>query len=611
MLGRPVSVVIDLAGNDRYVSRRSFSQGTGIFGVGILADLEGDDFYEAHHLSQGAGFYGYGLLMDGGGQDTFRAETFAQGAGLFGHGILWQRGGDSRYHASQMAQGFGGVEGEGLLLEEAGNDLYFAGGKQRCPWLPGQYFSLSQGFGFGMRPFTGGGTGTLTDLKGDDRYVADVYGQGASYWYAVGMLLDAEGNDFYQAYQYAQGAGIHLSSGILWDNQGDDQYTAHAICQGGAHDYSVGMLLDLAGHDRYMAVSTAQGSAINNSFALLLDRAGTDFYAGRDPKQSQAAGHDGGRREYGSIGVLLDLGGADVYSQGQTNNIAWLKPWYGVGLDIEHKPQPARARPSFSPSVRSVATTYRDIDTRHPLERLLRRSLRDEPGEAEAAWTELKQQGTNALAYLITRLDSPSVMVRARTEELVDHIGTNAASVLAEGIRQSRNDDVARLCCYFLARFPTATDAIPVVLPLLDREKTVATAFYTLGHLKAREAHDRAIAALRSEHEPVRLRAAQALGRIGDAKAIPALVTLLDDELWTVRYAAQDALAALGKPSATPLRRAWPQASARAREHIAASLAKLGDRQGLVWASELYRDQPEPVRSAKLAQLRECLAPRR
>ena len=64
-------------------------------------------------------------------------------------------------------------------------------GNIRVGWLPNHYFSLSQGFGYGMRPFAGGGIGILCDLKGDDHYVADVYGQGASYWYSVGLLLDA------------------------------------------------------------------------------------------------------------------------------------------------------------------------------------------------------------------------------------------------------------------------------------------------------------------------------------------------------------------------------------------------------------------------------------
>jgi HEAT repeat protein len=620
LVGRPISVVIDMGGDDQFVSRRSFSQGSGVFGIGILAALGSNCTFQAKHFSQGAGFFGCGLLMTGPGKQTFEADTFCQGAGMFGAGILWQRGGDTTYKAAQMAQGFGGTSGVGLLLDESGNDSYFAGGKYPCGWLAGHYFSLAQGFGYGMRPFAGGGVGILCDLKGDDHYVADVYGQGASYWYSVGLLLDAEGNDTYDAYQYCQGAGIHLSSGALIDWAGDDTYTAGHICQGAAHDYSVGMLIDRAGNDKYTGDTTAQGSAINNSFALLLDRAGNDTYIGKDPKQSQAAGHDGDKREYGSIALMLDLGGQDTYSQGQTNNMIWLKPWYGAGLDtvvVRGSPDRAQALTEGLPPVSAWAGDLRrtwqiaPVDPHHPIERLLRRAISDKP-DAGKAWDEIKQRGIEVLPYLLTRLDSPNVLVRVKTEELIDSLGTNAVPELIEGIAKAKNDEVARICCYFLARFDEkARAAIPHVLPLLNRDKTRTTALYTLGHLRAREAFAPAMKALTSDRELVRLRAAQALGRIGDRRAIPKLIAALDDEMWDVRYAAEDALVGFGKSSIGPLRRAFAKASSRARPHIIEALAKLGDKRALALAKNEYRDDNPLVRAAVEKALTEQLQSRR
>jgi HEAT repeat protein len=99
------------------------------------------------------------------------------------------------------------------------------------------------------------------------------------------------------------------------------------------------------------------------------------------------------------------------------------------------------------------------------------------------------------------------------------------------------------MACYFLARFETATNAIPAVLPLLSREKTRTTALYTLGHLRAREGFDAAMTALDDPSELVRLRAAQALGRIGDKRAAAKLRTASRDEWWDVRFAAEEALA--------------------------------------------------------------------
>jgi HEAT repeat protein len=627
LVGRPVSVVIDMAGNDQYVARKSFAQGTGVFGIGVLVDCGGDDIYAAEHFAQGMGLFGYGLLVDGGGNDTFAASSNAQGTGIFGLGALWQRGGDSRYDVRQMGQGTGGVGGVGVLVDGGGNDVYLAGGERACPWLPGQYFSMAQGFAIGMRPFTGGGTGVLCDLDGNDRYVSDVYGQGASYWYGVGMLIDGAGNDFYQAYQYCQGAGIHLSAGILADLAGDDQYGAQAICQGGAHDYSVGMLVDRAGNDRYTAATTAQGSAINNSFALLLDRAGNDFYAGRDPNQSQAAGHDGGKREYGSIALMLDLGGADVYSQGQSNQVAWIKPWYGAGVDCEatnavastaafgtaRTEDPAKSNDEG----RSDLMQFRRADPDEPMEKLLRRAVSDRPDEA-AAMEALKGKGAESLRYLVSRLDSPSVMVRVKAEEFVDALGAAAVPVLGEGLRDDR-ESVRRGCATFLARFgdnqsvskQERAAVVNGLMPLLADEATITAALYALGHWHAREAYPAALSALRHEKELVRMRAAQALGRFGDRQAIPGLIEALGDPVWTVRYAAEGALVELGRGSIGPMRCAYAKATPVAKPHILGALARLGDRRALTWARILWRYEDPIWLKAEMRQLEESLPGRR
>ncbi|MGO9528264.1 MAG: HEAT repeat domain-containing protein [Verrucomicrobiia bacterium] len=614
LLGRPISIVIDMGGNDKFISNRSFSQGSGVFGIGILAALGSNCTFHAKHLSQGAGFFGCGMLMTGEGNQTFEADTFCQGAGMFGAGVLWQRGGHSRFKAAQMAQGFGGTSGIGLLLDEGGNNSYVAGGKYPCGWLPNHYFSLSQGFGYGMRPYAGGGIGILCDLRGNNHYVADVYGQGASYWYSTGMLLDLGSNNTYDAYQYCQGAGIHLSSGELIDWGGNNTYTAGHICQGAAHDYAVGILIDRGGHNNYTGDTTAQGAAINNSFAMLLNCTGNDVYTGTDPKQSQASGHDGDKREYGSIALMLDLGGHDKYSQGQTNNEIWLKPLYGAGLDCEFTNVVAGQATRLSldeftaggaPVPRAHTRLYQiaPVDTRQPIEQLLRRAISDRP-DAQAAADELKKRGAEVLPYHLTRVDSPEVLVRVKTEDIIDHLGTNAVPLLIDGIDHAKNEDMARLCCYFLARFnEKARAAIPHVLPLINREKTRSVAFYTLGHLRAHEAFAPAMKALDSQQELVRLRAAQALGRIGDRRATPKLIGALGDEFWDVRYAAEDGLVSLGRRSIGPLRRAFAKASPRAQPYILEALAKLGDSRALVWARAFYKDSDPLVRTAVEKQL--------
>jgi hypothetical protein len=186
----------------------------------------------------------------------------------------------------------------------------------------------------GVRPFAGGGYGVLIDRSGNDAYIADVFGQGVSYWYSVGMLLDGAGNDTYDVHHYGQGSGIHMSVGLLADYGGQDRYGGHILTQGNAHDYGVGMLVDHDGDDTYTADHHAQGRALNNGFAVLFDRAGDDAYFGRQPGRCQGVGNDGGKREYGSIAVLMDLAGRDRYTCGAHDGTRMLRPDFGVVYDV-------------------------------------------------------------------------------------------------------------------------------------------------------------------------------------------------------------------------------------------------------------------------------------
>ncbi len=331
----PVQVVIDLAGDDRYRSPEGISQGAGVLGIGILIDRNGNDVYTCGPIGQGAGLFGLGVLWDQQGQDLYTLDFFGQGAGNFGLGLLIDNAQNDRYLATDWAQGFGSVWGYGLLADQSGNDLYYAGGHYRHrPLLPGHYRSFAQGFGMGWRSDASGGIGFLLDADGNDVYAVEVYGQGTSYWFSLGMLADLGGNDFYQATEYAQGAGIHLSLGILHDREGEDHYYAsRGPSQGEGHDYSVGILIDEAGNDDY-TVSGGLGIGLYNSVGLFIDKGGSDTYMIRE---RLGLGDANASRGLFGIGVFLDLGGADVYPKGQPakNRALWIQGTYGVGYDRE------------------------------------------------------------------------------------------------------------------------------------------------------------------------------------------------------------------------------------------------------------------------------------
>jgi hypothetical protein len=336
LLGRRFAAIVDLGGEDRYIGDRVVGPGAALFGVAVVLDCANDDLYRAKYIGQASAFFGVGWLEDCEGDDVYRAQAHSQAAGDGGIGYLRDDGGNDLYDLGFSGQAYAGVMGIGLLVDERGNDRYLAGGVEHdYERNDDRYVSLAQGFSIGLRPFAGGGIAALVDLEGNDSYVADVFGQGASYWYSVGMLLDAGGDDTYNLYQYGQGAGIHLSLGLLADGGGKDLYTGYILTQGCAHDYGVGMLFEQGGDDTYTADHHSQGRALNNALAILVDLSGDDAYFGRQSDQCQGIGNDAGEREYGSLALLLDLAGKDVYSCGATNDCRKPRPDFGIIYDYQ------------------------------------------------------------------------------------------------------------------------------------------------------------------------------------------------------------------------------------------------------------------------------------
>ncbi|MEO0075393.1 MAG: hypothetical protein ABIK31_04710, partial [candidate division WOR-3 bacterium] len=130
VLASPFSVVIDLAGDDLYDSAdKLFNLGAGLFGCGVLIDMQGNDTYKSSHYGLGAGLLGTGVLLDFDGDDIYSGGCFCQGAGNLGIGVLLDVNGDDTYRGYENCQAFSSTWGYGLLTDFSGNDLYYAGGK--------------------------------------------------------------------------------------------------------------------------------------------------------------------------------------------------------------------------------------------------------------------------------------------------------------------------------------------------------------------------------------------------------------------------------------------------------------------------------------------------
>ncbi|MFQ5655791.1 MAG: PDZ domain-containing protein, partial [Planctomycetota bacterium] len=120
----PVSLLVEVGGDDAYESTHDGTQGTGILGLGILADLRGDDTYIGGRWAQGSGFLGIGVLLDASGDDVYRCHALSQGAALFGAGLLLDLEGNDRYEGHRLAQAVGMPGGAGILLDAIGADSY-------------------------------------------------------------------------------------------------------------------------------------------------------------------------------------------------------------------------------------------------------------------------------------------------------------------------------------------------------------------------------------------------------------------------------------------------------------------------------------------------------
>jgi hypothetical protein len=345
--GHPISLLLDLAGDDVYEAKGGPAFGAGILGYGFLLDVAGNDVYRAGHLACGAASFGVGVLLDRGGKDKYEIDRVGQGAAFFGVGVLSDLAGADEYRCFQQAQGFGGVKGCGALVDREGNDLYVADDatiRYPSPQDPKHNVSLAQGCAFGRRDHPGegnslaGGVGLLVDGKGDDRYRCGVFGQGVSYWYGLGMLVDLEGHDSYEGAWYCQGSAAHYGVGALFDLAGDDSYKLKlTFGQGAGHDYSTGWLHDAAGNDIYECPSNCMGFAMYNGIGVLWDEAGNDTYKTGGP----AFGATGETRP-GSLclGLFVDGGGTNEFPKGgrAKAKTTWVQPAikdqplsYGIG----------------------------------------------------------------------------------------------------------------------------------------------------------------------------------------------------------------------------------------------------------------------------------------
>jgi len=337
----PISLALDLEGNDEYINEDEFlpSQGAAIFGAGVLIDMAGDDSYKSTRLGQGAAMLGIGVLADLDGDDDYDLWTSGQGGAYFGVGVAIDNRGNDSYRLWGDGQGYGGIGGVGTLVNRTGNDHYWCEPESKNVFRPdyhskdGRYnYSYAQGCGIGRRGDIddghswAGGMGTLIDLTGDDLYESANWSLGCGYWYGMGFVWDGAGNDKYHSENWTQACGAHFCIGVLIDEGGDDEHFVPGNQSAGigfGHDFTIALLLNKGGNDHYKIYNDGLGYAINMSQVFFIDTEGDDRY-------ETQGGHNYGMNNYkqynppiiGAFQLLFadqicffaDLSGQDTYT---------------------------------------------------------------------------------------------------------------------------------------------------------------------------------------------------------------------------------------------------------------------------------------------------------
>lgn len=349
---RPILIIIDLAGDDRYQGKLPGIQGSAIMGGSILVDRSGNDIYWGQEIAQASTLGGVGILVDMGGNDQYLGYRRVQGQAIGGLGLLIDYGGKDDYRAAMWAQGLGGPLGFGLIDDLEGDDHYYVGGRfyDSYPETPG-YDGWGQGVGAGIRGAANGGIGVLLEGTGDDVYEFDYFGQGGGYWLAIGIARDFAGNDkrvgaTSNAYdrssrtqprfqRFGNGWGCHYAVGALIDDRGDDSYDGSIMGTGFAWDLSVGYLIEMSGDDQYLArAGGVQGQGAQASLGVLYDFEGNDTYRGT------SQGYSSSSITYhpyptcgGNFSFVIDYGGTDEYGSRSRNNAVTRRGMSGFVVD--------------------------------------------------------------------------------------------------------------------------------------------------------------------------------------------------------------------------------------------------------------------------------------
>lgn len=137
--------IADIRGNDTYEAG-NFSLGTGYwFGTGLMYDKEGNDLYKSVYFTQASGaHFCIGAIIDEAGDDVHDL-WFNSGAGLafgwdFAVALLVDKSGNDKYKAYRISIASSQIRSNAFFFDLAGNDEYIAGEDNCVGWVNFQQY---------------------------------------------------------------------------------------------------------------------------------------------------------------------------------------------------------------------------------------------------------------------------------------------------------------------------------------------------------------------------------------------------------------------------------------------------------------------------------------
>jgi len=227
-----------------------------------------------------------------------------------------------------------------------------------------------------------------------------------------------------------------------------------------------------------------------------------------------------------------------------------------------------------------------------PLVRILRDPRSSDWTRRKVAWTLGYTRSEQAVEPLIEAFRDPAVEVRRAAGSALGEIGEPAIAPLARVLRESSAELRLEAVMALRRIEPNQAAETLLVAALSDEDPNVRwVAGLTLGERGNQKAVGVLVEILRQGQEYDQSRAARFLGRMRAMEAVDALVGALNEDVWSVRIAARDALVEIGDAAVEPLLSAAKEGSGRVRMKAASALGRLGSERAVGVLLAALRDR--------------------